>query len=301
MANLDHSIPISPSSVFDIASVSKQFCAFSIAMLVKEGSISLDDDIRKYIPEVPDFGHTITIRYLVHHISGIRDWPMTLRIGGWQFDEVISMEQILHMVETQQDLNFTPGDEYTYSNTGYNLLAEVVARVTGKSFREWTDVNIFKPLEMNNTHFHDDHHEIVPNRVQGYYKQGDSYKMMTNNLMALGSSSLYTTVEDLSKWALNFETGKVGEDEVLTQVHQRGILNNGDTIAYAFGHSIGDYKGFERISHSGSWAGFRTFFVRFPGENLSIILLSNLSSFNTGGKSYEIAELFLPIAEEDVV
>ncbi len=143
MANLDHSIPIEPNSVFDIASVSKQFGAFAIAMLVDKDLISLDDDIRKYIPEVPDFGQTITLRNLVHHTSGIRDWPVTLAIGGWRFDEVISMEHILRMVETQQDLNFNPGDEYTYSNTGYNLLAEVVARVSGKSFREWTDENIF--------------------------------------------------------------------------------------------------------------------------------------------------------------
>ena len=297
MANLEHKIPITPNSVFDIASVSKQFCAFSIAMLADEGSIALDDDIRKYIPEVPDFGHTITIRHLVHHISGIRDWPMTLRVGGWQFDEVISMDQILHMVETQQDLNFVPGAEYSYSNTGYNLLAEVIARVTGQSFREWTDENIFKPLEMNNTHFHDDHHEIVPKRVQGFYQEGNLFKMMSNNLMALGSSSLFTTVEDLSKWAINFETGAVGGQKVLNQVHERGILNNGDTIAYAFGHSIGEYKNFKRISHSGGWAGFRTYLVRFPTESLSIVLLSNYASFNPGGKSFELADLFLPLKE----
>ncbi len=299
MANLDHSIPIEPNSVFDIASVSKQFGAFAIAMLVDKDLISLDDDIRKYIPEVPDFGQTITLRNLVHHTSGIRDWPVTLAIGGWRFDEVISMEHILRMVETQQDLNFNPGDEYTYSNTGYNLLAEVVARVSGKSFREWTDENIFKPLGMSDTHFHDDHQEVVPRRVQGYFRQGDKYKMMANSLMALGSSSLYTTVEDLAKWTANFESGEVGGAEVLDMMHQQGVLNNGDTISYAFGNSIDQYKGFTRVAHSGGWAGFRTFLVRFPSENLAIIVLSNNGSFNPSAKAYEIADIILGI-EEDV-
>ncbi len=299
MSNLDHGIPIEPNSVFDIASVSKQFGAFAIAMLVDQGVISLDDDIRKHIPEVPDFGHTITLRNLVHHTSGIRDWPVTLAIGGWQFDEVISMDQILRMVETQEDLNFRPGDEYTYSNTGYNLLAMTVERVTGQTFREWTDEHIFQPLGMNDTHFHDDHQEVVPRRVQGYFQDGDTYKMMANSLMALGSSSLYTTVEDLAKWSANFETGSVGGSDVMEMVHERGVLNNGDTIAYAFGHTIGDYKGFQRISHSGGWAGFRTFLVRFPAENLAIIVLSNNGSLNPGQKAFEIAETILSIEEEE--
>ena len=139
LANLEHRVPITPETVFDIASISKQFCGMAISMLIEQRKIALEDDVRKYIPELPDFGQTITIDHLVHHISGIRDWGGTLGLAGWRMDDVISFEQILTMAFNQQGLNFKPGDEYTYSNTGYNLLAELVGRVTGKTFRQWTD------------------------------------------------------------------------------------------------------------------------------------------------------------------
>ncbi|UCD24748.1 MAG: beta-lactamase family protein, partial [Gemmatimonadota bacterium] len=170
MANLEHQVPIRPNTVFDIASVSKQFAGMAISMLVERGDISLDDDVRQYIPELADFGHTITIRHLVHHLSGLRDWPGTLAVAGWRMDDVISFDQILTMAFNQDALNFEPGAEYSYSNTGYNILAEVVARVSGQTFREWTDANIFRPLGMTNTHFHDDHTEVVPNRAYGYHR-----------------------------------------------------------------------------------------------------------------------------------
>ncbi len=300
MANLDYNIPITPTSVFDIASVSKQFCAMAIAILADRGELSLDDNIQKHIPEVPDFGYLITIRNLVHHTSGIRDWPATLALGGWQMDDIISFDQILRFVENQKDLNFQPGAEYTYSNTGYNLLAETVARVTGQSFSDWTKENIFDPLGMEDTHFHDDHQVVVKNRVTGYFEEDGKYKSRPNGLMALGSSSLYTTIEDMAKWAGNFESGEVGGSEVMEMVNQRGVLNNGDTVSYAFGHGIGEYRGLQRIQHSGSWAGFRTFLVRFPEQKLSVIVLSNFGGFNPSGKAYEVANLFLSLPDEEV-
>ena len=204
-ADLEHKVPITGTSVFDVASVSKQFAGLAIAMLVEQGKVSLTDDIRKYIPEMQDFGRKITIGHLVHHTSGLRDWPGTLALAGWRFDDVISFDHILTMAFNQRTLNFDPGSEYMYSNTGYNLLAEVVRRVTGKSFREWTDQQLFKPLGMTRSHFRDDHTEIFPDRVLGYGRADDGWRATGNNLMALGSSSLFTTAEDLARWLANFD------------------------------------------------------------------------------------------------
>ncbi|MHB1329051.1 MAG: serine hydrolase domain-containing protein, partial [Gemmatimonadales bacterium] len=173
MASLEHGVPNQPHTVFDIASVSKQFGAFAIALLEGDGRLSLDDDVRKYVPELPDFGNVITIRHLVHHTSGLRDWPGTLRMGGWNFEDVMSFEQILRMAYRQTALNFKPNDEHAYSNTGYNVLAEVVQRVSGQTFRQFTEQRIFRPLGMTKTHFHDDHREVVRDVAESYAPDRD--------------------------------------------------------------------------------------------------------------------------------
>ncbi|HUX08624.1 MAG TPA: serine hydrolase domain-containing protein [Acidobacteriota bacterium] len=293
-ANLEYGVPISPATVFDLASVSKQFCALAIMMLADENKLSLDDDIHKYIPEVPDFGRTITIRHLLHHTSGLRDWPATLGIGGWRMDDVIAFEQILKMVRHQQSLNFDPGDEYTYSNTGYNLLAETVARVSGKSFRAYCDEKIFKPLGMDRTHFHDNHAEVVHNRAYSYHNDpNDGYFKAVENLTALGSSSLYSTVEDLMKWLANYEKGTAGGPGVLERMSEQGVLNNGERISYARGLVVEDYRGMKSISHGGSWGGFRTDLVMFPEQRLGVVVLCNLSNMRAGLLSRKVAEIFL--------
>ena len=291
-ANLEHDIPITPTTVFDIASVSKQFAGMTIAMLLDEGKISLDDDIHKCLPEVPDFGKTIKIRHLVHHISGIRDWVQSLVIAGWRMDDVITFEHIMKMVRHQKELNHDPGEEYIYSNTNYNLLAEIVTRVSGQTFREYTDANIFRPLGMVNTHFHDDHEMIVKNRACSYH-QGDEFKISVNNLMALGSSSLHSTVEDLARWIINFDEPQVGGAAVIKQMYQQGILNNGETISYAFGLNIGEYRGLRTISHSGSWAGFRSHLIHFPEKRFGAVILSNLGSIDTVGLARQVADIYL--------
>jgi CubicO group peptidase (beta-lactamase class C family) len=244
LANLEHRVAITPSTVFDIASVSKQFTGLAISILVEEGKISLEDDVRDHIPEMADFGHPVTVDHLVHHTSGIRDWPGTLGVAGWRMDDVISFDQILTFAFNQEDLNFVPGAEYTYSNTGFNLLAEVVARATGQSFREWTWENLFEPLGMTATHFHDDHTEVVPNRAYGYSRgPGGTWHAVPNGLTALGSSSLYTSVDDLAKWVMNFDDPKAGSPSALDRMKTRGVLNDGSRIGYAFGVNIGEYRG----------------------------------------------------------
>lgn len=294
MASLEHGVPNRPHTVFDIASVSKQFGAFAIALLEADGRLTLDDDVRKYLPELPDFGTVITIRHLVHHTTGLRDWPGTLRLGGWGFDDVISFEQILRMAYRQTTLNFKPGDEHAYSNTGYNLLAEVVRRISGKTFRQFTDERIFRPLGMTRTHFHDDHREVVRDVAESYAPAGDGgYQHLTSNLTALGSSSLFTTVEDLAKWVGNFETAAVGGRAAVDGMHRRGVLNRGDTIAYAFGQSEGNYRGAKTYSHGGSWAGYRSVLTRFPAERFAVVILANAADMNPGALGQRIADLYL--------
>jgi len=292
-ANLEYDIPITPSTIFHIASVSKQFTAFAIAMLVNESKISLDDDIRKYIPEIPDFGDTITINQLIHHTSGLRDQWNLLVMAGWRMDDVITKEQILKLMSNQQELNFKPGEENLYCNTGYTLLAEIVARVTGDSFPDWTKENIFVPLGMNNTLFYDDHEKIVKNRAYSYHQEPGGYKKNVLSYATVGATSLFTTVEDLAKWAMNFENIKVGNEEIMAMMEQKAILNSGDTIDYAFGQGVSEYKGLKYVSHGGGDAGFRTYLGRFPDQQFSVIVFSNLASFNPGIQGLKIAEIYL--------
>ena len=294
MANLEYDIPITPTTIFDIASVSKQFAAFAITTLSHDGKFSLDDDIRKHLPDVPDFGPTITIRHLLHHTSGLRDWVQSLVIAGVAMEDVISLKHILKMARHQKALNFEPGTAYSYSNTGYNLLAEIVERVTGDSFREWTDANIFKPLTMTDTHFHDDHQMILKNRAYSYQAaENGEFKHAVNNTTALGSSSLYSTVEDLAKWILNFDNTQIGEQTVIEQMHQRGMLNNGEQISYAFGLNIGEYRGLKTVGHSGSWRGFRSHLMRFPDQKFGVVILCNLDTFNPLRLAEKVAALYL--------
>ena len=292
LANLEHGIPITPKTVFDIASVSKQFAGMAVSMLIEKGSVSLEDDVRKYIPELPDFGPTITVGHLVQHTSGLRDWPGALALAGWQMDDVISFDQILTFAFNQRELNFEPGSEYMYSNTGYNLLAEMVARISGRTFREFTEANIFEPLGMTDTHFQDDHTEVVPNKAYAYARGRDgTFSAVPNGLTALGSSSLYTSVEDLAKWTANFDAPKVGEGDVLERMLRRDRKPRGR--AYAFGLGIGRYRGLPTLSHGGSWASFRTFLVYFPEQRFSVVVLLNSSPSDSNRAAYDVVDIYL--------
>jgi CubicO group peptidase (beta-lactamase class C family) len=292
LASLEHRVPITPSTVFDVASVSKQFTGLAVAMLVQQGRVKFTDDIRKYIPELGDVGHVVTIDHLLHHTSGYRDWPGTLALAGWRMDDVIAFDQILRMAYHQHSTNFVPGAEYTYSNTGYNLLAEMVSRVTGQSFRAWTDANLFKPLGMTHSHFRDEHNEMIPNRAFGYARDAGTWTFTTNELEALGSSSLFSTAEDLAKWVMNFDDPKVGGREAFNLTRTRGRLNNGDSIPYAFGISHGMYRGKRNMNHSGSWASFATFVVHFPDQHFGVVVLAN-SSINAGRAAYDLTDIFM--------
>ncbi len=298
MANLEYNVPVSSSSIFHIASESKQYVAFCMLLLEQQGKLSIDDDIRKYLDYVPDFGKKITIRHLIHHTSGLRDQWQLLANAGWQLDDVITQEHVIKLISKQQRLNFDPGEEHLYCNTGYTLMAEIVKKTSGLSLREYTDKYIFKPLEMSNTHFHDDYRELVPNRTYSYSPKGlREYQHSVLSYSIVGATSLFTTVEDEAKWVMNYEHGKVGGKGLLEKMHSPGILNSGKKLTYAFAISIDDYKGWKRIGHGGADAGYRTYACRFPEQQLGIIVFSNFSNANPNGLAMQTADLLLPLKE----
>ncbi len=294
IANMDHGIPITPETVFDIASISKQFGAMAALFLEAEGRLDLDEDAASYEPDLPEFGPTITPRHLIHHTSGIRDWPHAMMLGGVTYTDVISFEQILRMLRQQEDLDFPPGSAYSYSNTGYNLLARIIELQSGESFRAYTHARIFAPLGMENTHFSDDYLEIVPNRAESYAPaEGGGYRRVVNQLTALASSSLNTSMDDFLVWMKNYETGSVGGPGMLDRMLERGVLTDGEVLDYAYGLSLGEYRGLPTFGHGGSWAGYRTNFVRFPEQNLSIAVFCNVSNCDPAGRARRVAEVFL--------
>jgi len=298
MAQLDHGIPISPDTVFDIASVSKQFGAMAALLLEADGKLDFDADVRTYVPELPSFGHTITVRHLVHHTSGIRDWPHVMALAGMEMSDVISFEKIIRMLLQQKSINFPPGSEYAYSNTGYNLLALIIERTSGTSFREFTTERIFKPLGMTNTHFSDDYNEVVPRRAESYYlpqaeESGEGYRHAINQLTALASSSLHTTIDDFALWMKNYDTGQVGGKAMISRMSQRGVLTSGETIDYAHGLVVDEYRGLLTYRHGGSWAGYRSSFIRFPEQNLSVAVFCNFATCDAARRAGEVSEVYL--------
>jgi CubicO group peptidase (beta-lactamase class C family) len=302
MSNLEYNIAITPASLFHVASISKQFTAAAIQKLALEGKLSLHDDIRKYIPEIPDLGHPITIANLIHHTSGLRDqWDLE-RLAGWRDDDVITEEDIMDMLKRQQALNFVPGDDYVYCNTGFTLLGVIVKRVTGVSLRKYADSVFFKPLGMNSTVFHSDHTEIVVNRTSAYDKQDDGRWAISIPVFDnYGATSLFTTVEDLAKWDENFYSKQVGGDVFIKAMLEPGVLNDGKLQTYASGLQIGDYRSNKTVEHSGADAGYRADILRFPDRHFSVIVLANLASINPSDLCRKVANLLLPGRASDLM
>jgi CubicO group peptidase (beta-lactamase class C family) len=305
MANLEYAIPNSPETVYHLASVSKQFTAYAIILLAQHGKLNLDDDIRKYLPWFPNLKQKITIRNLLNHTSGIRDQWQLLGISGTRIDDVITQEHIIKILSKQQALNFNPGDKFTYSNSGYTLLAEIVKSISGQSLRKFTDSAIFKPLGMVSTHFHDDYTEIEKNRAYSYDRKDNT--RFSNSILSystVGPTSLFSNINDLSKWAMNFYDTRVGNQQSILQLTQKARLNDGTELNYAAGIISANYKGWKQYQHDGADAGYRTYITVFPELKTGIIVLSNLSEINAQEKASQIADLLIsektavPKAEE---
>lgn len=293
LANLEYNIPNSTTTLFEIGSVSKQFTAFAILLLEDRGKLSLDDDIRTYLPEFPDYGKTITIKNLLYHTSGIRDEMDLLCMAGWSPKDIITHQQIINLACKQMELSFPPGNEYRYSNTNYTLLAEIVARVSGQSFSDFATANIFRPLGMNHTLVFDNCEKVVPGLASSYFPEGNEFHKNILSSSNFGSSNILSNIEDLSLWVRNFEVPKIGNMKLIQKMNECGTLNNGDKIEYAMGQEIIRYRGVTIINHNGALGGFRSQLVRFPEQKLSIILLSNNATFDTQGAAFQIAGIYL--------
>lgn len=296
MANLNDDVPITPATVFHVASMSKQFTAASILLLEQQGKLSLDDDVHKYIPELPDFGERITLRHLLHHTSGLRDQWSLLELAGWRYSQdLITDDDVMSVLVHQKALNFKPGEKYMYSNTGFTLLAIIVKRISGMSLREFTTKNIFEPLGMTHTHFRDDHEEIIKHDALGYEQDGKDkpFRMNLTNFDTAGATSLHTTVEDLQLWDENFYHPRVGGLAFIHQMLERGKLNSGEQQDYASGLVIGNYKGLPTVDHGGADAGYRSDMTRFPDQHFGASALCNFAETNPSALVRQVADILL--------
>jgi len=294
-ASLELGVPLSPESVFYMGSVSKQFTAASIVLLSEQGRLSLDDDVRKYVPELPNYGHTITLREMLHHTSGLRDFLALTVISGRHYSDIHSEAETLNLIARQKSLNNIPGDEYIYSNTNYFLLGEVVKRVSKESLAEFASENIFQPLGMTHTRFYDDRTLVVPNRVAAY-APGNNGKFLVDwstSYDAVGAGGLMSTVDDLLLWDRNFYDNKLGKGPLIQEMETRGVLNNGKKISYALGLEIGTYRGLPTVEHEGALFGYRTVILRFPQLRFSVLALCNVSSAQTGSLASKAADVYL--------
>ena len=300
MAKIEDGLAMTPTKIFDIGSTSKQFTATCVAMLVRDGKISLDDDVRKHIPELPRYEKTITIDHLLHHTSGLRDYNALLELSGFRPEsDSPTVEESLEVISRQKRLNYLPGEEYSYTNTGFFLLGQIVERVSGKSLNEFAQERIFRPLGMRHTIFQDDHTQIVKERASGYDKTDKGFKLDMSNWDETGDGNIYTSVEDLYIWDQAFYNNKLGKD-LMDMLHTVGVLNNGKKLDYAFGLVVTEYKGLKVVEHGGAWAGFRAGFIRFPERKFSVICLANLSSIDPSGLCFKVADIFLADLLKDV-
>jgi CubicO group peptidase (beta-lactamase class C family) len=293
LANIEENVPITPQTVFDIGSTSKQFTSASILLLEKQGKLSVQDDIRKYLPELPDYGHQITILHLLNHTSGLRDYLTLFDLAGVNTDSVTTDDDALAIISRQTALNFAPGSDWLYSNSGFFLLSVIVKRVSGKSLREFAAENIFEPLQMRHTVFRNEHTQLVPNRGLAYDPKEGGYALNVSYFEQTGDGAVHTSVEDLLKWDENFYSGQVGGPAFLEEIQEPGKLNSGKTLDYAKGLFVGRYRGLRFVDHGGSWGGYRAQLLRFPEQHFSVACLCNLANADPEKRAHQVADIFL--------
>jgi CubicO group peptidase (beta-lactamase class C family) len=294
-ASLELGVPLSAQSVFYMGSVSKQFTAASVVLAAEQGLLTLDDDIRKYIPELPNYGETVTLRQMLHHTSGFRDFLDLLELSGRSILDKHSTDELIDLIARQKALNFKPGAEYLYSNTNYFLLAVVISRITKKSFSEFAAENIFQPLGMTRTRFYDDSNVVVPDRVPAYWagSNGGFQVGWSTNYDIVGAGGLMSSVNDLLLWDQNFYKNRLGDRSFLKEMQTRGVLNDGSQIKYALGLEIGSYRGLSVVEHNGALMGYRTEILRFPEQRFTVLCLCNLANADPTALAHHVADIYL--------
>ncbi|HEX8690829.1 MAG TPA: serine hydrolase domain-containing protein [Longimicrobium sp.] len=298
MADLEHDVPNTPETVFEAGSVSKQFTAAAVVLLAQQGRLSLDDPVRKHVPELPDYGAPLTVRHLLNHTSGLRDWGTVQEIAGWpRGTRTHTHAHVLDIAARQRALNFPPGSEYLYSNTGYNLLAVIVDRVAGEPFAEFTRRSLFQPLGMARTGWRDDFTRVVKGRAVAYELGRDSTfhsQMPFENVH--GNGGLLTTVGDLLRWNENFADARVGGRVLVDELQRQGVLTSGRRIQYAEGLVVARHRGIPEVNHSGATAGYRAWLARYPEQRLSVAVLCNAAQANPVALGRRVADVFLPVS-----
>jgi CubicO group peptidase (beta-lactamase class C family) len=295
LANIEENVPITPKSVFDIGSTSKQFTASSILLLEKQGKLSVNDDIRKYLPELPNYGKKITILHLLNHTSGLRDYLTLMDLAGVNVDSVTTDDDALALIVRQRALNFDPGSEWLYSNTGFFLLSVIVKRASGKSLKEFAAENIFTPLGMAHTQYRDSHTALIPDRAMAYdaKENQDGYALNVSYFEQTGDGAVHTSVEDLLKWDENFYSGQIGGKIFLAELQERGKLSNGKILDYAKGLTVTNYRGLRTVRHGGSWGGYRAELLRFPDQRFSVACLCNVGDADPSRRADQVADVYL--------
>lgn len=294
MADLEHGIANEPGTIFEAGSVAKQFAAAAVVLLAVDGELSLDDDVRLWIPELPDYGATVTVHQMLTHTAGLRDWGSVAAISGWgRSQRSHTHDHVLDIVSRQSALNYPPGESYSYSNTGYNLAAILVERISGMSFADFSRERLFEPLGLEDTQWRDDYRRLVPGRAAAYAPSENGFLIDRPIEFVHGNGGLLTTVTDLLTWNEHLRNGTLGED-FMALMHRRAILNDGTEIHYAGGLQFGEQNGTRRISHTGATSGYRAYLGLFPDEGLSVALLCNVTSANPGGLGGRVAGVFLP-------
>ena len=294
MANLELGVALSPHSVLDLGSTSKQFTAMSVVLLARQGKLSLDDDVRKHIPELPAYEKPVTVRHLLTHTSGLRDYLTLWYLAGVDDADFTTEAEALDVIRRQKVLNFQPGEQWLYSNSGFFLASVLIERASGRPLAAFAEEHIFRPLGMRHTRFNNDHTAIVPERATGYARrEGGGFSVSMSDFEQVGDGGVLTSVEDLQRWDENFYTGQVGGRAALDQLHQRAVLNSGRTETYALGLFVDTYRGLRRERHGGSWAGYRAELMRFPDHHLSVAVLCNLARTNPTMLAQRVAEVYL--------
>lgn len=292
LASLEYKVPNTYGTLFNIASVSKQFTSMGILLLEKEGKLNIDDDIRKYLPELQDFGHTVTIRHCMLHTSGLRSLHAMLGMAGWRGDDSRSNEDLWRFMKKQKELNFKPGDEYLYCNTGYMFLSRIIERISKEKFPKWMKENIFLPMGMKHTYVEDDYSRVVDNNATSYYgRRVGNFSRAVEFWGYVGSGNIHATTDDLLLWLDNYHNPKKGWEGLFNKMQSVGTLNNGKSTNYAFGISMNEYKGDKMIGHGGSIGGFRANIMTFPYKKLNLVVLTNYSAGNPQGKIFSIVDI----------
>lgn len=302
-ADLEHDVPITPETVFYIGSVSKQFVTFCILLLEEQGKLDLDDRIQKYLPEFPEYDAPLTIRHFIHHTSGVRDYLTLMDLKGRSYLDHITPLEVYDLIKRQQELNFTPGERYLYSNSCYFMLAMIVEKASGMPIREFARENIFEPLGMAHSLFYDDNRDLIKNRAFSYYKRDDGYENLINRFDLVGSGGVYSNIEDLALWDQNFYDNQLGAGgpSLIEKMQADGKLNNGESAGYAFALNVGEYRGLKTVSHGGALAGYRSELLRFPEQRFSVVILANRGDANPTGMCYRVADILLEGAFTDAV